>query len=94
MNIAIESKKAEGAERLLQVTVPAEAVNEARTQAARKLASKVTIPGFRPGKAPVGMVMKRFADAVRSEAIEALVQEAYKEVLDREQLKVAAQPHI
>lgn len=94
MNIAIESKKADGAERHLQVTIPADAVNEAKKEAARKLASKVSIPGFRPGKAPVGMVMKRFADAVRSEAIEALVQEAYKEVLDREQLKVAAQPHI
>lgn len=94
MNIAIESKKADGAERHLQVTIPADAVNDAKKEAARKLASKVSIPGFRPGKAPVGMVMKRFADAVRSEAIEALVQEAYKEVLDREQLKVAAQPHI
>ncbi len=94
MNIAIESKKADGAERHLQVTIPADAVNEAKKEAARKMASKVSIPGFRPGKAPVGMVMKRFADAVRSEAIEALVQEAYKEVLDREQLKVAAQPHI
>ena len=94
MNIAIESKKADGAERHLQVTIPADAVNEAKKEAARKLALKVSIPGFRPGKAPVGMVMKRFADAVRSEAIEALVQGAYKEVLDREQLKVAAQPHI
>ena len=94
MNIAIESKKADGAERHLQVTIPADAVNDAKKVAARKLASKVSIPGFRPGKAPVGMVMKRFADAVRSEAIEALVQEAYKEVIDREQLKVAAQPHI
>ena len=94
MNIAIESKKADGAERHLQVTIPADAVNDAKKVAARKLASKVSIPGFRPGKAPVGMVMKRFADAVRSEAIEALVQEAYKEVLEREQLKVAAQPHI
>ena len=94
MNIAIESKKADGAERHLQVTIPADAVNDAKKVAARKLASKVSIPGFRPGKAPVGMVMKRFADAVRSEAIEALVQEAYKEVIDREHLKVAAQPHI
>lgn len=94
MNIAIEPKKAEGAERLLQVTIPVEAVNEAKEQAARKLAGRVSIPGFRPGKAPIGMVMKRFGEAIRSEAIETLVQDAYKEVLEREQLKVAAQPHI
>jgi len=94
MNIAIEAKKSEGAERLLQVTVPVAAVNEAKQKAARKIAGSVSLPGFRPGKAPLAMVMKRFGDAIKSEAIEALVQQAYQEVLEREQLKVAAQPHI
>ncbi|MEO7966558.1 MAG: trigger factor [Gemmatimonadaceae bacterium] len=94
MNLSIESKKSEGAERLLQVTIPAETVNEAKQKAARKIASQVTVPGFRPGKAPTGMVMKRFGEAIRSEVIEALVQDAYKEVVERENIKVAAQPHI
>lgn len=94
MNLSIEPKKAEGAERLLQVTIPVETVNEARQKAARKIASQVTIPGFRPGKAPPAMVLKRFGDAIRNEVIESLVQDAYKEVVEREQFKVAAQPHI
>jgi trigger factor len=94
MNIAIEAKKSEGAERLLQVTVPVADVNEAKQKAARKIAGSVSLPGFRPGKAPIAMVMKRFGEAIRSEAIETLVQQAYREVLEREQLKVAAQPHI
>lgn len=94
MNIAIEAKKSEGAERLLQVTIPVETVNEAKHKAARKIAGSVSLPGFRPGKAPLDMVMKRFGEAIRSEAVEHLVQDAYKEVLEREQLKVAAQPHI
>ncbi|MFN8665690.1 MAG: trigger factor [Gemmatimonadaceae bacterium] len=94
MNITVEAKKSEGAERLLQVTVPANAVNEAKEKAARKIATSVTLPGFRAGKAPLGMVMKRFGDAIRSEAIELIVQDAYKEVLDREKLQPAAQPHI
>lgn len=94
MNLTIESKKAEGAERLIQVTIPAETVNEAKEKAARKIASQVTVPGFRPGKAPAGMVMKRFGEAIRSEVIESLVQDAYKEVVEREKIQVAAQPHI
>ncbi len=94
MNIAIEAKKSEGAERLLQVTIPVETVNEAKVKAARKIAGTVKLPGFRPGKAPLEMVMKRFGDAIKNEAVEHLVQDAYKEVLEREQLKVAAQPHI
>ena len=67
MTITVEAKKSEGAERLLQVTVPANAVNEAKEKAARKIATSVTLPGFRAGKAPLGMVMKRFGDAIRAE---------------------------
>jgi trigger factor len=94
MNIAFESKKSDGAERLIQVTIPVDAVDKAKQDAARKLASRVAIPGFRPGKAPAAMVMKRYGDTIRQEALDHLVQEAYREVLDREQIKVASQPHV
>jgi trigger factor len=40
------------------------------------------------------MIKKRFADAIRQETLESLVQEAYKEVIEREQLKLASQPHV
>ena len=94
MNIAFESKKSDGAERLIQVTIPVDAVDAARREAARKLASRVSIPGFRPGKAPTAMVMKRYADTIRAEALDHLVQAAYREVIDREGIKIAAQPHV
>lgn len=94
MNIAFETKKSDGAERLIRVTVPAADVEAAKHEAAKKLAGKVSIPGFRPGKAPTAMVLKRFGDSIKAEALDLVVQEAYKAVLDKEQLKVAAQPHI
>lgn len=94
MDIQITTKKSEGVERLLEVSVPVETVREAEEKTARRYASSVRLPGFRPGKAPPALVRRRFKDAIRQQVIETLVQEAYKEVLDREQLKVAAQPHI
>jgi trigger factor len=94
MTIAFESKKSDGAERLIQVTIPVDDVDRAKRDAAQKLASRVSIPGFRPGKAPAAMVMKRYGDAIRAEALDHLVQEAYKEVLDKEQIKAASQPHV
>jgi len=94
MNIEITPKKTEGAERLLQVSVPVEAVRDAEERAARRYASNVRLPGFRPGKAPAAMVRKRFADAIRQEALESLVQDAYKEVLEREKLQPINQPHV
>jgi len=94
MNIEITPKKTDGVERLLQISVPVETVRDAEDKAARRYATRVRLPGFRPGKAPPEMVKKRFADAIRQETLESLVQEAYKEVVEREQLKLASQPHV
>ena len=94
MNIEITPKKTDGVERLLQISVPVETVRDAEDKAARRYASSVRLPGFRPGKAPPAMVKKKFADAIRQETLESLVQEAYKEVVEREQLKLASQPHV
>jgi trigger factor len=94
MNIEITPKKTDGVERLLQISVPVETVRDAEDKAARRYATRVRLPGFRPGKAPAAMIKKRFADAIRQETLESLVQEAYKEVIEREQLKLASQPHV
>ncbi|HVZ77290.1 MAG TPA: trigger factor [Gemmatimonadaceae bacterium] len=94
MDIQITTKKSDGVERLLAVSVPADAVRDAEAKTARRYASSVRLPGFRPGKAPAALVQKRFKDAIRQEVIERLVQEAFQQVMDKEQLKVASQPHI
>jgi trigger factor len=94
MDIQITTKKSEGVERLLEVSVPVETVQQEEERTARRYASSVRLPGFRPGKAPTALVRKRFKDAIRQQVIETLIQEAYKEVLDREKLKIAAQPHV
>jgi trigger factor len=86
--------KSEGVERHLQVSVPVTAVQAAEEREARRYASQVRLPGFRPGKAPATMVRKRFGGAIRQAALETLVQDAYKEVLEREKLELAGQPHI
>ena len=94
MQIDIKTKKSEGVERLLEVSVPLETVQKAEEQAARRYASSARLPGFRPGKAPAALVRKKFRDAIRQQTLESLLQEAYQEVVQRENLKVASQPHL
>jgi trigger factor len=94
MNIEITPKKTDGLERLIEVRVPIETVREAEEQAAKRYATSVRLPGFRPGKAPAAMIKKRFKDQIRQQVVESLVQEAFKEVMDREKLDVASQPHV
>ena len=94
MDIQITTKKSEGVERLLEVSVPLATVESEEEKTARRYATSVRLPGFRPGKAPPAMVRKRFKDAIRQQVLENLVQEAFKEVMEREKLDVAAQPHV
>ena len=94
MKIEFTPRASEGVERHIQVSVPAEAVKDAEEKAARRYASTVRLPGFRPGKAPATVVRKKFGDAIRQEALEALVREAYQEFVEKESIKVAAQPHV
>jgi trigger factor len=94
MDIQITTKKSDGVERLLEVSVPVETVREAEEKTARRYASTVRLPGFRPGKVPTAVVRKRFKDAIRQQVLETLLNEAFQEVVQRERLRVAAQPHV
>ena len=94
MDIEIAPGSGEGVERHIKVSVPAETVKEAEEKAARRYASTVRLPGFRPGKAPAAVVRKKFGEAIRQEALETLVREAYQEVVEKQDLKIASQPHV
>jgi trigger factor len=94
MNITITPTEQSGVSRRLQISVPAETVADFEEKAARKVATRIKLPGFRPGKAPPSMVRKRFADAIRQEALEQVINEAFREAIEREALKLAAQPHV
>ncbi|MFL5483078.1 MAG: trigger factor [Gemmatimonadaceae bacterium] len=94
MKIEFTPRASEGVERHIQVSVPAEAVKDAEDKAARRYASTVRLPGFRPGKAPATVVRKKFGEAIRQEALESLVRDAYEEFVEKESIKVASQPHV
>ncbi|MFM8301505.1 MAG: trigger factor [Gemmatimonadota bacterium] len=93
MDIQITATKSEGAERRLQIAVAATRVVEARTKAATRVAKQVRVPGFRPGKAPVGMVRKQYGAAIDQEAVEALLREAFEMVVSEQKLELVTQPH-
>lgn len=94
MNLQVTEKKTEGVERLLQIEVPADEVRAAEEKAVRRYASSARLPGFRPGKAPPAMIRQRFGQAIRAEAVDSLIQEAYKKVVADADVKLAAQPHV
>ena len=93
MPIEVLSRKTEGVERRLQISVSADRVAEARERATRRVAKQARLPGFRPGKAPDAVVRKKFASEIQQEALETLMREAYQSVIETEQLEPVTQPH-
>jgi trigger factor len=94
MDIQITQREPGGVERHVDVAVPADSVREVEERTARRYTSQARLPGFRPGKAPPAMVRKRFADAIRQDVLQEVVQEAYKKVMEQEKLEPITQPHI
>ncbi|MCX5766147.1 MAG: trigger factor [Gemmatimonadetes bacterium] len=93
MDIQVLSRQAEGVERRLQISISATRVASAKDSAAKKVALQVRLPGFRVGKAPAGVVRKKYAQEIEAEAIDQLMREAYDSVIESEKLQPITQPH-
>lgn len=79
----------------LTIEVEPDKVVQAVDRAYREYAKHVTIPGFRKGKAPLNFVRQRVPESdVRQRAAEILVEPAYEEALQTEQVEPYAQPQL
>ena len=87
----IETQSREDHQVLAEVEVDKEQFEIARKKAARKIAQRIKIPGFRPGKAPYDVVLRNAGEStINDEAIESLVDDIYPKVLDEANIKPAA----
>lgn len=79
----------------LTVEVEPKRVKQAFDRAARELAKQVSLPGFRPGKAPRRLLEQRFgAGAIAQTAMDESLSTFYAEALDAEDLHPVAQPEV
>jgi trigger factor len=93
-DILVKKTHAEPGETSLAVTVPPESVRAAEDRATRAYQQRARLPGFRQGKAPAAVIRKKFADDIRQQALQELVQESWRAAVEQEQLKPIADPHI
>ena len=75
----------------LTVEVETERMEAMKRRAARKIAERGKIPGFRPGKAPYEMIRRHYGDEpIVEQAIDMLVEEIYPEILRQAEIEPAA----
>ena len=80
--------------RTINVEAPVEDVDRAYQRTIKRIAKMARIPGFRAGKVPPAMVRSRFAGEVRQEVLEALVNEKFREALEKDHLQPVSQPQV
>ncbi len=72
----------------LVVTLDKEEVDAEHQAVLAEYVRVARLPGFRPGKAPATMVVKRFAKEITEEFKQKLVSKAYRGALEKEKLEV------
>ena len=81
-------------ERRLNVAVPRAQIEGEVEKRLARLAKTVKLPGFRPGKVPLKMVVQQYWQSVRSDVISDAVQNSFNEAVREQNLKVAGYPRI
>ena len=80
--------------RELDLEIPAEEVTKATERVAKELARVARVPGLRPGKAPVSLIKRRFADDIKGEVLQSLVPERVEKAVAEQKLSPVSQPQV
>ena len=92
MDVSVEESG--GLERRIKVEVPEERIEGEVNDRLQTMAKTVNMPGFRPGKVPVKVVMQRYGKQIRDEVVGEIVRTTFQEALGKEQLRPASSPTI
>ena len=84
MQVSVE--KSGAIERKLTVSIPHAEVNRKIEERLRSVGKRARIPGFRPGKAPHNIIVKRYGEQVTNEVISDTINDSYREALGKEDI--------
>ncbi len=80
--------------REIELEIPADRVEKAADKVARDIVRIARIPGFRPGKAPMTLVRRRFKDDIQGEVVQSLVPEYLEKALGEKNLVPVTRPEV
>ena len=76
----------------LRIEIPSDIIEKEIENSLEKVRQKTNLPGFRPGKAPMNLIEKRFGKKVEAEVLEKVIPEFYGKALKEADLKPVAMP--
>jgi trigger factor len=86
--LKIESENLENHQVKLTVEIESDQFEASKRKAAKKIAKRVKIPGFRPGKAPYRVIQRHVGDeAMFEESLEILVKDNYPQIIEQAEIE-------
>jgi trigger factor len=83
VSLTIHTEEDDQRQLLVTVEVDEDRVQKAMRSVARELAKEIHVPGFRKGKAPYQVILRRVGEeSLRGEAVEKLAQPVFEEMMD------------
>ncbi len=92
VNITVENLAP--CKKLVRVEVDAKSVDEIFDAITKDYQKQAALPGFRPGKAPRAMVVKKYDAQITEEAKRKLIGENYRKALEEKKIQAVSQPDI
>jgi trigger factor len=93
-NLQISVTEHERWRRSMSVTVPASVVQEEEQNAARQLAGRARLKGFRKGRVPTKLIEQRFGGSLKKETLDKLISDAYRSALAAQELRPISEGEI
>jgi len=81
-------------ERTLELSVVIADLDKEIDQRLKRLGKNVKMPGFRPGKVPANIIKQQYGYEAHMEALNELLEKAFKEAVKTQQMRVAGSPKI
>jgi len=90
----VTQTSAEGLKREYKIVVDADEIESRVTQRLEELRKTIRMPGFRPGKVPVGLLRKQYGRSVMGEVLEQAVNHGSQQAISENELRPALRPKI
>ena len=81
-------------ERRMTISVPLQPLETQIKQRLGQLSKTAKFAGFRPGKAPIGLVNQQYGNQVRDEVYSGAVEKSFGDAVEEHKLRVAGYPNI
>nr|VFK37718.1 MAG: trigger factor [Candidatus Kentron sp. TC] len=94
VTVDITDDATEGFNRRMRVEIPEDRIVNDVNEQLRSLIPTTKIPGFRPGKVPLKMLVRRYGHEARNDVVKKLVYTTFREALTEKNLQLANGPEV